>query len=156
MFYETPTQVLILLVGVALIVKAVWDTLKTREKEKLRAAREQHLDEFVTKVLKFFKDSEQYFEQSALMLEMAKVYTELARANNKDAKVAADETRNAVKDQMNEIHEIGKQAIVNAEIVKDKADELKEVIPDLTVDRLRKANGGDSGMFKTPTAEELQ
>ncbi len=133
----------ILIVGCVMLGFLMYKGWK-REQEAIRRetealAREEHFKDFRRRVLCHFADAKGYFDQSSVMLEMTKVYADLARANNKEAKIAAEKTKEVVTKNADELHALTTQAQKNADIVKDKTDELKQTIPELTVKKLNES-----------------
>lgn len=152
-FFETPPsfelQVIIMVLLVVICGMLAFLMYKgwRREQEAIRrekeaVAREEAFQLFQAKVVKHFADVKVYFDQSSILLEMTKVYADLARTNNKDAKHAAESTRQVIHATASELHQIGEQAVANAAIVVEKAEELKTVIPELTVQKLSESGSG--------------
>lgn len=151
----TPIRVLTVGLMVTIVVMLAFVLYKGWRREQAAIVRENKaverdvsFDAFKKRVVTYFQEAHKQTQDTSEILNLVKVYLELARVKNSDANHAASDTKDLLKEHVEEVHVIAALAKENAKLAKEQTEELKTVIPAATVAELKKEASGDSVIIK--------
>ena len=158
----TPVQVLsilLMVVIVALVLRliqlakrhernAVQREAAAKEREAEAEAREAIYQLHRRAVEAFFDASKKVSAENLVVLGIVKTYLEMIRSNSSTVAAAATATAGALTANQHELERIAAQTRENADKIVSKSDELRTVIPDLTVKKMKQSDT-DSGIIRS-------